>query len=221
MGTNSVMRMPLYSHRRRQRALTSHWRSFGIALAAGGALGALVLLFVPWAAGLFLFGIYSIPSNSMVPVPHEPGLLYFAKYYHPFGIALAGTLGTAVAAFADYELVERALRHPRMRDTRDTRIYRFALRWLMARPFITVVLFAATPLPIYVVRILAPASGYPVGRYIAALMVGRFPRFYVVAWLGYIFPIPTWILILMFVALVASVAIGLRGPSHDEGAEAD
>lgn len=199
--------------RRRRRALTPHWRSVGIALAASAVLGALLLLFLPSASGLFLFGLYSIPSNSMVPVPHEPGLLYFARYYSPFWIALAGTLGTAVAAFADYDLVERGLRHPKIRAARDTRTYQWAVRWLLARPFVTIVLFAATPLPVYVIRVLAPAAGYPVRRYVAAMMVGRFPRFYAVAWLGHVVPIPPWILGLMFAALIASLVVTTLRPS--------
>jgi len=204
---------------RKERWLTLYWRNFALALFLCAVAGAAILLFLPAAAGIFLFGIYAIPSNSMIPVPHEPGLLYFAKFYHPFWIALAGTLGTAVAAFADYELVARAIRHPRMRNARDSRIFQWAIRWFNVRPFITVVIFSATPLPIYVVRILAPAAKYSITRYILALMVGRFPRFYAVAMLGYIFPIPTWILLVLFGVFVAAVLWKTMRTSGNEDEE--
>lgn len=212
------MGQPSLRQRRISREISPYWQSFCWALLLCAAAGALLLALKPDAAGIFLFGLYSIPTNSMLPLPHEPGLLYFAKYYHPFWIALAGTLGTAVVAFADYDVVERALTHPRIRSAQGTRVYRWAVRWLMARPFITIVLFSATPLPIYVVRVLAPASGYPLRRYIAALMVGRFPRFYLFAWLGYLYPIPTWVLVVMFVVLIASVLLVTNGDSAAEEA---
>jgi len=207
----------LYRTRRHRlgQPLSQHWRNFGIALGVSALAGAAILLIWPDAAGLFLFGLYSIPSNSMIPVPHEPGLLYFAKYYTPLWLAIAGTLGTAVAAFADYEVVGRALAHPKLRAARGTRIYRWAVRSFMAYPFCTVILFSATPLPVYIVRVLAPASGYPIRRYIAALMIGRLPRFYVVAWIGYMVPIPTWVLLLMFIALCGGVVFTASGTTGD------
>ncbi len=183
---------------------------FAYALTACAIAGALIDAFWPRAAGLFIFALYSIPANSIVPVPHEPGLLYFAKYYDPVWIAVAGTVGTAVAAFADYEVVERAMRHPRIRGARETKLYKWSVKWLMRLPFATIVLFALTPLPIYVVRVLAPASGYPVGRYVLALMVGRFPRFLAVAWFGHTFPLPTWFLILLFFVLIGALYLASR-----------
>jgi len=183
---------------------------FFVALALAAASGLLIEMLWPRFSGLFLFGLYSIPTNSIIPAPHEPGLLFFARYYEPILIAVAGTLGTAVAAFADYEVVERAMRHPRIRDAREARLFKWSIRWLMRFPFWTIVLFAFTPLPIYVVRVLAPASGYPVWRYVTALMVGRFPRFFLVAWFGHTFPLPTWFLVLLFVVLVAGVWVGSK-----------
>ena len=60
------------------------------------------------------------------------------------------------------------------------------------------------------VRVLAPASGYPFHRYLIALMLGRLPRFYAVAWLGHTFPVPTWALVLLFVVLIGSLYLGGR-----------
>lgn len=179
-------------------------RRFAMALLVVAMFGALLVLLVPALSGLYLFCIYSMPANSMVPVPHEPGLLFFAKYYDPLWVAIAGTLGSGVAAFADYEIVERAFRLPRIALTKESHFYQRCTRWFMRAPFLTTVLFSFTPLPILVVRVLAPAAGYSVWRYVTAMMLGRLPRFYLVAALGAAFPIPTWILVLLFVVLVAA-----------------
>jgi membrane protein YqaA with SNARE-associated domain len=201
--------------------LHAHWRAFAIALVLCAVAGGVIVLFAPDLAGLYLLGIYSIPTNSIVPLPHEPGILYAARFYHPLGVALAGALGSAVACFADYALVEAALRHPRIARARRARLFRWAVKWMTRYPFLIVLLFAATPLPVVVVRLIAPASGYPVGRYVVAQLLGRFPRFLALAYLGHAFHIPGWILIAMFVALLATVLIGSGGDDDDEGPDED
>jgi membrane protein YqaA with SNARE-associated domain len=190
--------------------LPVYWQRFGIALLGLAALGGAILAVWPDMAGVFLFALYSMPANSLLPVPHEPGLLYLAAYYDPAWLALAGCLGTAVAAATDYPVVKLAFKHPKIRRARDTRLYRQSVRWLMRWPFLTIMGFAFIPVPIYVVRVLAPASGYPLWRYIAATVVGRFPRYYAMAWLGQLFQIPSWILIGLFVVMVAMLVLGSR-----------
>lgn len=193
-----------------------------LALAAYAVAGLLVLAFVPDLAGVFLLGAYCIPSNSIVPIPHEPGVLYFAKYYTPFWIALAATAGSLIASFADYALVDAASRHPIFAGTRGSRLYRWAIIAMKRFPFAIVVLFSFTPLPISVVRILAPASEYPIGRYIAAQIVGRFPRFFLLALIGRAVMIPTWVLVAMFAALAFGVFLSVRGrPADDDTADAE
>lgn len=201
----------------RRGQLPGHLKRFTIALALVAVGGGALVLLLPETSGLYLFALYSMPSNSMLPVPHEPGLLYFAKYYDPLYIALAGSVGSAVAAFADYEIVERAFRVPKIASARETKLYRWSVRCLMRYPFWTIVLFAATPLPVYVVRVLAPASGYPVGRYVAAIFLGRLPRFYAIAWVGHLLAIPTWVLLVMFALFVAALYWSGRSKARGSG----
>jgi membrane protein YqaA with SNARE-associated domain len=172
--------------------------------------GALILLLEPWLSGMYLFAIYSVPANSLLPVPHEPGLLFFARFYPPHMIALAGCVGTGIGAAIDYPVVKRAFLHPKIQRARDTRLYALSVRWLMRYPFATIVLFAVTPLPVYVVRVLAPACGYPLWRYITATMVGRYPRYWLVAWIGHVFQIPGWVLFALFIVMTGLLVLGSR-----------
>lgn len=182
---------------------------FFLALCAVAAGGLAIVTVFPRLAGLYLLGLYCIPSNSILPIPHEPGVLYMARFYPPFAIAIAATLASAVVAFADYGLVEAAMRHPRIQGARDARMMRWAVRWMTRFPFAIIVAFSLVPvLPIAVVRALAPMSGYPLRRYIAALVVGRLPRFYLLAWLGRAVLIPTWVLVLVTVGTFALMFVG-------------
>jgi len=170
----------------------------------------MILWLWPAASGMFLFTLYSMPANSLLPVPHEPGLLYLVQFYDPIWIAVAGCVGTAIAAAIDYPVVKLAFDNPKIRKARNTRIYQLAVRWLHRSPFWTIFVFALTPLPIYVVRVLAPASGYPLWRYMIATVLGRFPRYYIIGWLGHMFHVPGWVLLGMFLALVAAMILGSR-----------
>ena len=55
--------------------------------------------------------------------------------------------------------------------------------------------------------------GYPIGRFMAATAIGRFPRFFMYAWLGSALSVPTWALVVVIVG-GAAVAIGLRLLKH-------
>ena len=188
-----------------------------IALAIYAVLGGLIIAFAKDLADLFLLGLYCIPSNSVLPIPHEPGVLYFAKFYDPIWIALAATIGSVIVSFADYGLIEAAMRHPRVKGASEARLFRWAVRWMTKWPFALIVLFSLIPvLPISVIRALAPASGYPLKRYIAAQIVGRFPRFLMLAWLGQVVMIPTWILIAATVGLAVLMYVTAKPPVEDD-----
>jgi membrane protein YqaA with SNARE-associated domain len=197
--------------------LSRRWKAFVLALAVYAVLGGLIIAFAKDLAGLFLLGLYCIPSNSVVPIPHEPGVLYFAKFYDPLWIALAATMGSVIVSFADYALIEAAMRHPRVKGASEARLFRWAVRWMTRWPFAIIVMFSLVPvLPIAVVRALAPASGYPLRRYIAAQIVGRYPRFLFLAWFGQMVMIPTWILVVATVALVVLMYVTSTPPVEDD-----
>jgi membrane protein YqaA with SNARE-associated domain len=196
--------------------LNHWWRAFVLALAAYAVVGVIVLAFVPDLAGIFLLGAYCIPANSVVPIPHEPAMLYFAKYYHPFWCALAGTVGSLIACYSDYAMVGAAMRHRALSKTRESRLFQWSTKWMKRYPFAITVLFSFTPLPIAIVRILAPAVDYSVRRYMLAQIVGRFPRFYILAYIGHTVLIPTWIIVGLGIVLLLAWFIGARSVEGDD-----
>ncbi len=193
---------------------------FFVALCGVAAAGLAIVTLAPSLTGLWLLGLYCIPSNSILPIPHEPGVLYVARFYSPLEITLAATTASAVVAIADYALVEAAMRHPRVQGARDARLMRWAVRWMTRFPFAIIVAFSLVPvLPISVIRALAPFSGYPLRRYIAAIVVGRLPRFYLLAWLGQAILIPGWVLLLVTVATLAMMFVGSTPTPLDDDDE--
>ncbi len=74
-------------------------------------------------------------------------------------------------------------------------------------PFVTTVVFAFTPLPFWVARILAILDGYSFPRYLLASLVGRLPRIFFYAWLGNALRLPTWALVAVIVGGPAAIVL--------------
>ena len=124
---------------------------------------------------------YSIPGNSFLLLPHEPAVIYAGTQYSPFLVAIVGGVATIPASIIDYHLFSRVFQMGPLARAKESRISRFAQRAFNYQPWWTVVVFAASPLPFYPVRIAAPLAEYPVARYVTAVFAGRVPRYYVLA----------------------------------------
>ena len=135
-----------------------------------------------WALSAFFW--YSIPGNSFLLLPHEPAVVYAGTLYHPLLVAIVGAMATAPASAIDYQLFERAFRLGPLAQAKQSRISVLAQRAFNWQPWWTIVVFAFSPLPFYPVRIAAPMAGYPAARYVVAVLVGRLPRYYLLAWGG-------------------------------------
>jgi membrane protein YqaA with SNARE-associated domain len=70
-------------------------------------------------------------------------------------------------------------------------------------PFVSLIIAAISPVPFYPFRVIAPASEYSLTKYLLALIVGRTPRFYILAYFGYSIPLPNEIIIVFFILLLA------------------
>lgn len=179
-----------------RRQLSRRWTAFAWSLAGLAAAGGVVVAIAPHLAGLFLLAAYCVPANSILPIPHEPGVLFVAGFYAPLAVALAATAGSVVASFVDYAVVETALQSPRVARARERGVIGWSIRTMRRAPFAIIVAFSLIPLlPISVIRALAPASGYPFGRYLLAGLIGRLPRFYALAYLGHAIAFPAWLLV--------------------------
>ena len=151
---------------------------------------------------------YSVPGNSFAYLPHEPAVVYAGALYEAWIVTVAGGVATMIAGIVDYYVVRKVFEFRRVAQVKQSSIYRTALRYFYLRPWITVAVFAASPLPFYPIRLLAPSSGYPIWRYVSAYAVGRMPRYYLLAMGGAWVPVPTKYILLMVVGIIAA-SVGL------------
>ncbi len=190
----------------------------GIVRGTGAVGGAAIVLSLLWrdAAMLAAFVLVTVwvhgPLSPFLPAAYEPTLMFFGRLYPPLLIAAVGTAANAYVEFLDYHLLARLGDTRPYRRLRQHPLFDRAVRLFDRRPFFTVWMFAWSPLPFWMVRLLAPAARYPVRRYLAATALGRFPRFWLLAALGAVFMPPTWLLVTVAVgsAALTAVAIGWK-----------
>jgi uncharacterized membrane protein YdjX (TVP38/TMEM64 family) len=144
---------------------------------------------------------------SAASLPPSAPTLMAAKANPPWLLALLASVAGGIAAVFDWYVVRRLFRIATLDRVRRHRLFDRAERMAKVAPFLTVVVFAALPLPFVIPRVLMPCSGYPVQRYAAAVMLGRFPRIYVIAAFGQAFDIPTWMLEAIFAAGVTVAVV--------------
>lgn len=158
---------------------------------------------------LYLF-FYSIPANTAISLfPHEPVMIYYGKFANLWTASIAATGGTLAAAYLDHRVFVPVLNHRRFINYKKSRLYRKATEYLMRYPFATLVVTGFTPIPFFPFKFLCFSIHYPLSRYMAALTVARFPRYWILAWVGMAFSIPNSILIGLVVVVFG--AYGIRG----------
>ncbi len=147
---------------------------------------------------------YSIPANTAISVfPHEPVLIYFGKFANLWWTAAAATAGTVAAGYMDHTVFVPVLHHKTLVGYKDKRWYRKAIHFFMRYPFATIVVTGFTPIPFFPFKFLSFSIHYPMWKYLSALVLARFPRYMMLAWIGYEFDIPNWIIFGSFVVIIA------------------
>jgi len=152
------------------------------------ALGIPLVILAPATAPLLVFVLATLwthgPLAMLMPAAYEPILAHFGGLYPPAEIAVLGTLADLVVEYVDYHVFRALCNDTRARRAMDHGIVQRAIGWFNRAPFLTTFVFALTPLPDWALRLVAPAAGYSVPRYLLAMGLGRFPNFLLFAAAG-------------------------------------
>ena len=143
------------------------------------------------------------PLSPLLPTAFETALLYYVRFYPAWLLAVVGTLGASLAEALNYRLVDWAVALPKLAALKQRSGVRWTVGAFLRAPFWTTAFVIFSPIPDSAVRILAPLGRYPLHKFLAAVALGRFPRLLVIAGLGVLVPIPTWLLLGVGAGLVA------------------
>jgi uncharacterized membrane protein YdjX (TVP38/TMEM64 family) len=128
-----------------------------------------------------------------------------AKYEGAVAVTLVATASYMYMEYVNWRVYSWVMGWDRLQGLQARRSVRWGVEHFGRSPFWTVVVFAFTPLPFFVVRALAILHRYSVRRFMAATLAGRMPRIFFYAWFGGLVRVPTWILVALVVGATALV----------------
>jgi len=183
------------------------WILGGIMVAM--ALVTLVLILQEFSSNSYLYLLfYAIPANSAVSVfPHEPVVIYFGSHGNIWYTAIAASTGTLIAGWLDHSVFVPVMNLHSLAGYKEKGWYQKFARLFMKYPFLVLVVTGFTPIPFFPFKFLAFSVHYPMRKYLSALLVGRFPRYVLLAWFGSLFKIPTWMLFAFFGLVILVYAV--------------
>lgn len=176
---------------------------FGALLVAIGII-ALTLMLRDFSSESYLYLVfYAIPANSAVSVfPHEPVVIFFGKNGSLLLTALAASAGTFIAGFLDHSVFVPVMNLSALSGYKKKAWYQKAARLFLKYPFLVIAVAGFTPIPFFPFKFLSFSLHYPLWKYLGALLSGRFPRYFVLAWLGRMLNVPNWVIILFFLIII-------------------
>ncbi len=208
--------LELHLARARPLRLRDWFVPYGVALAlVGGA--ALAWRGDSRAAALAGYAAYMSLACTFCPLPTTPMVLWAAAPaaggglgFHPLLVATLGALATGVANLHDYYGVTALYRLRPVRRVRVTGVYKRMAAWYNRAPFGTLAAASFLPIPVDVVRLLAISEGYSRPRFAVGSVVGRWPRYVLLAYLAEGFDLTwQWILAIGGATVVLGIARGL------------
>lgn len=186
------------------------WFLRGTVLAAVSGIGFATTL--PSTIPLVWLAVLSIPANSplspILPTLFEPIIIEAGKFAGALSVSLVALGGYMYTEYVNWHLYVWVLEGDRAAWLRRQAWVRKSVEYFARAPFTSVVVFAFTPLPFWAARGIAVLQRYPLSPFLLATAVGRWPRFFLYAWLGSAVHIPVWVLLAVIVGGVLLVVGG-------------
>lgn len=181
--------------------------AFGAVIVMLGAIGIFMMMIRPFGHPLLTIFFYSIPSNCAICiVPHDPVIVWYGKTINLWSLSIAASLGTLVASYIDYKFFTPILNLQYATKYKSHQIYKKCYRWFYRIPFISIAVAGFIPIiPFSPFKFMVYSSKYPLFKYIVAVIIGRFPRYLLLALLGYSFQIPNWLIAGSFLILLGMI----------------
>ena len=196
------------------------WILTGIGILLSLSLGYLFLTGSHYSQLVGFFGYMSV-ACTLIPLPTPPYAIALGKVFHPGIVALTGAVGNCIAAFVEYRLLLRLFSKTELQQRVEAnRIFQRFSDYFHRMAFVCLVFTGFTPIPFEPFRFAAILTRHNLSLYLLAVLLGRFPRYYLIALIGDRFQIPTHYLITLLIGLLVIPIIGMlikRQTSVDSG----
>ena len=190
-----------------ERKLPAYWRTIIFV----AEILFVASLFIWWfssssaqlSRSLLVLFLCCFPAEFIIAaIPHEPILLYFAKFYSPLIIALVSIAGTLVAETVNYTSFNYVADLKSFKKIREGKAVQKTVALFHRAPFVALLAAGFSPVPFYPFRFLVVLGRYPLSKYLLAVFLSRTPRFFLIALFGKLIKIPDSLLALLFLFLI-------------------
>lgn len=159
---------------------------------------------------IWVLYFYSYPSNFFISIlPHEPAILYFGKFYSPLIVALVCVAGVVPTEIINYSVIKFVADLRLFKKASQSKFVSRVVELFRKAPFTALLIAGLTPIPFYPFRFLVVLANYPILKYALAVFLSRTPRYFFLAFLGYVLKIPDYLLIAIFIILLLTANIPL------------
>lgn len=158
-------------------------------------LGSFVLEGV-WAKVIYYMGYMSVCS-TFIPLPTSPVVMVMGRFFSPLIVSLVGAFGTATANLLDYAILSTVAKTRLAERTKGTYLYQFWMKLYRKVPFLALTLTNFLPIPVDFIRFISIFERYNRVWYFLASYTGRFLRYLLLAWLGFVLPVSLPVLIVI------------------------
>jgi len=176
-------------------------RNILILLASFGLATLLVFMLFPGQRGLACLFWASIIANTIIPITlHEPALIYYGGIYSPLLVATIATLAVIFIEYANYLALIPLLETEKVKIIRKSRTSQYTENWFRKASFLSIFGSCFLPIPFFPFRILSVTTKYSMSMYLLAILIGRMPRYFIIAKGGTMLNLPGWTCIAIMVA---------------------
>lgn len=136
-----------------------------------------------WMAMLTLFGVLALINLSILPLPFGASLVITAAYtWNPVLVTLAGSLGACAGEFSSYYL---GYLGKKIAISDNLVGYEMVRRWVDRWGMWAIAFLSFQPLiPFELGGFVAGATKMPVRKFLPALIIGKFPKYLIIVYLG-------------------------------------
>lgn len=167
---------------------------------------------------LYDYFLYMSLAFTFLPLPTIPTVILMGKTFSPMNVALIGAVATTLANLNDYLIVSTMFLSQKVQKIHQSSFYKFLIKNFERHSFLIISFGSFIPISIDVIRLLAISNQYPILKFSLANFVGRFPRYFLLAFLGYSFQISNiWILIIFIIFLIVSFFIQKTFSKQEKG----
>ncbi len=189
-----------------------------IKLAAVRIAGIMATVFVSYAyfngsqiGKLASYFFYMSFACTIIPLPTPPYVIGMGKMFDPWLVALLGSMGNTIASLMEYYLLTWFISRTELqKKIESNRLFQRLAAAFQRAAFLILMFTSFSPLPLDPFYLTAIIIRYPLPKYLAAILIGKWFRYYLLAQLGESFQIPNEYLIILLILLIAiPITIGL------------